>query len=134
MAPDCRATASLAGETLRHQHADERERSTDAKKSPSAGGGGCAGARVYSCFRKHGMNAHAAGSFRPGPKNLTSAPGSLPYERHFMSRRRFLLLQRTMQKAPQTFAEKFNGFFTPRLLIMIIGALLGLITVRLLGF
>ena len=80
------------------------------------------------------MNAHAAGSFRPGPKNLTSAPGSLPYERHFMSRRRFLLLQRTMQKAPQTFAEKFNGFFTPRLLIMIIGALLGLITVRLLGF
>ena len=50
-----------------------------------------------------------------------------------MSRRRFLLLQRTMQKAPQTFAEKFNGFFTPRLLIMIIGALLGLITVRLLG-
>ena len=47
---------------------------------------------------------------------------------------RFLLLKRTMHKTPQTFAEKFNGFFTPRLLIMIIGALLGMITARMLGF
>jgi hypothetical protein len=39
-----------------------------------------------------------------------------------------------MQKTPQTFAQKFNAFFTPRLLIMIIGALLGLITARMLGF
>jgi hypothetical protein len=39
-----------------------------------------------------------------------------------------------MPKTAQTFAEKFNGFFTPRLLIMIIGALLGMITARMLGF
>ena len=129
MAPDCRATASLAGETLRHQHADERERSPHAKKSPSAGGG-CARARGTLAFvgdhRKHGMNAQVSGFVPAWSKDL---PGrrflALWVERHFMSRRRFLLLQRTMQKAPQTFAEKFNGFFTPRLLTMIIGALLG---------
>jgi hypothetical protein len=34
-----------------------------------------------------------------------------------------------MHKTPQTFAEKFNGIFTPRVLIMVIRALLGMIPV-----
>jgi hypothetical protein len=39
-----------------------------------------------------------------------------------------------MQKTPETLAAKFNSIFTTRMLIAIIGALLGLIAARVLGF
>ena len=42
--------------------------------------------------------------------------------------------KRTMQKKPETIAAKFNSVFTTRMLITIIGALLGVIAARMLGF
>jgi hypothetical protein len=38
-----------------------------------------------------------------------------------------------MQKKPETLAAKFNSIFTARMLITIIGALLGLIAAQMLG-
>jgi hypothetical protein len=43
------------------------------------------------------------------------------------------MLQSTMQKRPDTFTEKFHGFFTAQRLIMIISLLLGVLLVRVLG-
>ena len=43
------------------------------------------------------------------------------------------MLKSTMQKKPQTITAQFNAVFTTRTLIMIIGALLGIITARALG-
>jgi hypothetical protein len=42
------------------------------------------------------------------------------------------MLQRIMQKRPETFAEKFNSFFTTQRLIMVIGVLLGALLVQIL--
>ena len=38
-----------------------------------------------------------------------------------------------MQKEPQTIAAKFNSIFTTKVLVAIIGGLLGLVTMRLMG-
>jgi hypothetical protein len=42
--------------------------------------------------------------------------------------------KRSMQKKPETIAAKFNSIFTTRMLITLIGALLGVIAARMLGF
>jgi len=38
-----------------------------------------------------------------------------------------------MQKEPQTIAAKFNSILTTKVLVAIIGGLLGLVTMRLMG-
>jgi hypothetical protein len=43
------------------------------------------------------------------------------------------MVQRAMQKEPQTIAAKFNSIFTTKVLVAIIGGLLGLVTMRLMG-
>ena len=44
------------------------------------------------------------------------------------------MLKSSMQKKPLTLATRFNAFFSTRILIMIIGFLLGVIAMRFIGY
>ena len=44
------------------------------------------------------------------------------------------MLKSSMQKKPQSVATQFNAFFTPRVLVLIIGFLIGMIMMKAMGY